>query len=133
MRYELTNDLMTGNATIDKEHSELFAAMNAMLDACAKGQGRASIEPTMKFLLNYVNQHFSHEEVLHKQSGFENLAAHKQFHASYTQKLQAMAAAIPATGPTLVDLSNLNQHMALLISHIRSTDKKLGAFISGKA
>ncbi len=40
MRYELTKDLETGNALIDKEHRELLKAVNDLLDACSKGEGR---------------------------------------------------------------------------------------------
>lgn len=133
MKYELTKDLETGNATIDKEHRELFAAVNSMMDACAKGQGRASIDPTIKFLLNYVDRHFAHEEELHQKSGFENLAAHKQFHAGYTAKLREIAASIPAAGPSVSDLSKLNQHIGVLVSHIRTVDKKLGTYITSQA
>ena len=32
MRYELTKELETGNATIDREHRELFNAVNQLLD-----------------------------------------------------------------------------------------------------
>ena len=133
MKYELTKDLETGNSTIDREHRELFAAVNSMMDACAKGQGRASIEPTIKFLLNYVDKHFAHEEELHQKSGFENLAAHKQFHVGYTAKLRDIAASIPDAGPSVADLSKLNQHIGVLITHIRTVDKRLGAYITSKA
>lgn len=133
MKYELTKDLMTGNGTIDREHQELFAAVNNMMDACAQGHGRARIEPTMKFLLDYVDKHFAHEEELHRKSGFPDLAAHQQFHANYTRKLRELAAAIPVTGPTICDVSNINQHIGVLVSHIRSTDKKLGAFLTKSA
>ena len=132
MKYELTKDLETGNTTIDREHRELFNAVNDMMDACSKGKGRAQIDSTVKFLLSYVDKHFAHEEQLHQQSGFENLAAHKQFHANYTKKLREIVAAIPATGATMADLTNINQHIGLLVSHIRSTDKKLGEFINSK-
>ena len=33
MRYELTQDLLTGNQLIDSEHRQLFDAINALLDA----------------------------------------------------------------------------------------------------
>ncbi len=132
MKYELTKDLETGNFIIDHEHRELFNAVNAMMDACAKGQGRSSIEPTIKFLLNYVDRHFAHEEELHQKSGFENLAAHQQFHRGYTAKLREIAAGIPAAGPSVADLNKLNQHIGVLVSHIRTVDKKLGAYIAAK-
>ena len=133
MRYELTKDLETGNGIIDGEHRQLFAAVNSLMDACAQGRGRATIEPTMNFLLNYVDTHFAHEEELHKKSGFENFEAHRQFHITYTKKLRELAAAIQVSAPTVSDLNNLNQHIALLVNHIRSTDKKLGAYLNSKA
>lgn len=133
MKYELTKDLECGNAIIDNEHRELFAAVNKLMDACSKGQGRTSIEPTMKFLLNYVDKHFAHEEELQRKSSYPGLAAHKQFHITYTRKLRELAAAIPAAGPSIADLSSLNQHISLLVTHIRSEDKRLGAFLNGKA
>ena len=39
MRYELTQELLTGNALIDTEHKQLFDAINALMDACARGPG----------------------------------------------------------------------------------------------
>jgi len=132
MRYELTKDLETGNAIIDREHRELFGAVNSLMDACSKGQGRAAIEPTIKFLLDYVNKHFSHEEELQQKNKYPNIAAHKQFHIAYTRKLRDIVNAIPAAGPTMSDLSALNQHIASLVTHIRTEDKKLGAFLNGK-
>lgn len=133
MKYELTKDLESGNAIIDGEHRELFAAVNKLLDACSSGQGRSSIEPTLKFLLNYVDRHFAHEEELQKKSGYPGFAAHKQFHTGYTQKLRQLASAIPQAGPSIADLSNLNQHIAVLVTHIRSEDKRLGAFLNSKS
>ena len=41
MRYEFTKELETGNRIIDNEHSELLNAVNALLDACGEGKGRA--------------------------------------------------------------------------------------------
>ena len=132
MKYELTKDLETGNLTIDREHKELFNAVNDMMDACSKGKGRTQIDATIKFLLNYVDRHFAHEEQLHQKSGFPNLEVHKQFQANYAKKLRDIVSAIPADGPKMVDLIHINQHIGVLISHIRSTDKKLGAFINSQ-
>ena len=132
IKYELTKDLETGNATIDKEHRELFQAVNTLMDACGKGQGRAAIEPALRFLLDYVNKHFAHEEQLQSQSGYPNLAGHKQFHEGYKRKLQDIAAKIPPAGPGVADLNNLNMHIGTLIIHIKIEDKKLGAFLKQK-
>ncbi len=132
MKYELTKDLETGNRIIDGEHRELFKAVNALMDACSKGQGRASLEPTIKFLLDYVKRHFTHEEELQVKNKYPNTATHKKFHVDYSRKLNEIVSAIPQTGPSVVDLSKLNQHIALLVTHIRTQDKQLGGFLNGK-
>ena len=129
MRYELTKDLETGNSIIDGEHRELFRAVNNLMDACSKGQGRASMEPAIKFLIDYVNRHFAHEEQLQRQYKYPNMIGHKQFHEGYKRKLSEIVNKIPAAGPTVADLSSLNLHISALVSHIRTEDKKLGAFL----
>lgn len=129
MRYELTKDLETGNAIIDKEHRELLKAVNQLLDACSKGQGRASMEPTIKFLNNYVDQHFSHEEQLQQQSRYPGVVPHKAFHAQYKKTLRDITSSISPAGPTVAELGRLNGHIGVLITHIRTEDKKLGAFL----
>ena len=129
MVYQLTKDLETGDPLIDREHRELLRAVNNLMDECAKGKGRAALEPTLRFLLDYVNKHFAHEEDLQKKSGYPNLASHRLFHENYKRKLVEIAGKIPAAGPSVVDLSSLNTHIGVLIAHIRSEDKKLGAFL----
>ena len=125
-KYEFTKKLETGNTIIDKEHRELLDAVNNLMDACSKGQGRASMEPTIKFLVNYVHQHFTHEEQLQRQSRYPGYTAHKAFHDQYKRTLQEITAKIPPTGPTVAELGALNRHIGILISHIRTEDKKLG-------
>ena len=129
MKYELTKELETGNAIIDKEHRELLEAVNTLMDACGKGQGRAALEPAVKFLLNYVDQHFAHEEQLQKQSNYPGLAAHRTFHENYKKTLREVAAAIPPAGPTIADLNNINMQVGVLVSHIKTEDKRLGAHL----
>lgn len=131
MKYELTKDLESGNAIIDGEHRELFRAVNTLMDACGKGQGRAALEPAIKFLMDYVNKHFAHEEQLQVKSNYPGMAAHKQFHEKYKSKLREIADKIPAAGPSVADVGALNGHIAVLVSHIKTEDKRLGAFLKG--
>ncbi len=133
MKYELTKDLESGNAIIDREHRELFAAVNRLMDACGMGKGRSALEPAVKFLLDYVNKHFAHEEELQKKYGYPGYAPHHTFHENYKRKLQEVAGAIPAAGPSVADLAAINGQIGVLISHIRMEDKKLGAFLKSKS
>lgn len=129
MRYEFTKDLETGNCTIDSEHRELLGAVNALLDACGEGKGRAQMGSTVKFLNDYVDRHFTHEEQLQKQSGYPGYEAHHAFHEKYKKTLREITAGL-SDNCSIADLAKLNGHVSLLVSHIRTEDKKLGAFLN---
>ena len=129
-RYEFTKNLETGNAMIDREHRELIQAVNRLLDACSEGKGRAFMDETIKFLNNYVNQHFSHEEQLQKLSSYLGFAAHRAFQEKYKNTLKEITSLISASGPTIAELGKLNKHISVLLSHITTEDKKLGAFLN---
>lgn len=128
-RYEFTKELETGNATIDQEHRELIAAVNKLLDACTAGTALDQMKETVKFLNDYVNRHFAHEEQLQQQSKYPGYAAHKAFHDKFKRTLVEITGAFPATGASIGELAKLNGHISLLISHIRTEDKRLVAFL----
>lgn len=115
---------------IDKEHRELLQAVNKLLDACGEGKGRVYMGETIKFLNDYVDRHFSHEELLQKQSNYPGFIPHKMFHDKYKQTLREITGGISASGPSISELSKLNGHISILVSHIRTEDKKLGAFLN---
>ena len=129
MRYELTDDLLTGNTLIDSEHRQLFAAINDLMDACSKGQGRDKIMSTAKFLSDYVNKHFSDEERLQTTSKYPNYPAHKQFHENYKKQLGQTNQELISEGPTVKALGDLNRIVGVLVSHIRTEDKKLARHV----
>ncbi len=129
MKYEVTKDLETGNALIDSEHRQLFDAVNTLMDACSAGKGRMTIKNTAQFLGDYVIKHFRDEENLQKNSHYPGYASHRQFHRGYTQTLNNICKEIETDGPTISALSKMNQHIGVLVSHIRSEDKKLAEFL----
>ena len=81
--------------------------------------------------MDYVNKHFAHEEQLQVKSNYPGMAAHKQFHEKYKSKLWEIAGKIPAAGPSVADVGALNGHIAVLVSHIKTEDKRLGMFLKG--
>lgn len=129
MRYQLTNDLLTGNTLIDSEHRQLFDAVNNLMEQCEKGKGRDSIDKTAKFLLDYVAKHFSDEERLQVANKYPFYDTHKKFHEEYKKKLAAAVAEIEKSGLTIASLGKMNGMVAVLVSHIRIEDKKLAAFL----
>ena len=131
MKYELTDDLLTGNALIDSEHRELFAAVNNLIDACAQGKGRDQIQKTVQFLGDYVAKHFRDEEGLQTKSNYPGYPAHKQFHDGYRRKLAETTQVLTREGPSVKALSDLNGVVAIMVSHIRTEDKRLARHIKG--
>ncbi len=131
MKYEVTKDLETGNALIDSEHRQLFDAVNQLMDACSSGQGRSKIESTAKFLEGYVRKHFGDEEQLQKTSKYPDYPRHKTFHDGYVRQLDVVCAEIRRDGASIAALSKLNQHIGVLVNHIRTEDKKLAAYVRG--
>lgn len=129
MRYEVTKDLETGNTLIDSEHRQLFAAINNLMDACSQGHGRDQIATTTRFLNDYVGKHFRDEEQLQVQSKYPGYPAHKQFHDKYKMDLAQVGNELTSAGPTLAVLNKLNQAVGILMTHIRTEDKKLAAHV----
>lgn len=131
MKYEVTEDLLTGNALIDSEHKELFAAVNKLMDACAQGKGRDQIQKTVQFLTDYVAKHFRDEEGLQTKSNYPGYPAHKQFHDGYRRKLGEVSQELVREGASVKALGDLNGVVAILVSHIRTEDKRLARHIKG--
>ena len=129
MRYEVTQDLITGNALIDSEHRQLFAAVNDLMDACSQGKGRDQIQKTVKFLDNYVIKHFGDEENLQVKHKYPGYAAHKTFHDGYRRQLAEKSQMLLKDGPTIKVLGDINQVVGVLVSHIRTEDKRLARYI----
>lgn len=129
-KYELTKELETGNIIIDNEHRELIRAVNDLLAACSDGKGRDHMTKTVKFLNDYVDRHFAHEEQLQQKYNYPGIAPHKAFHEKYKQTLKDITSGMSADKPSVGELSQLNAHVGLLITHIRTEDKKLGAFLN---
>ena len=129
MKYEFTQDLLTGNSLVDSEHRHLFDAVNQLMDACSVGKGRDQIQSTVTFLNDYVIRHFQDEERLQTQAHYPNYDAHKKFHTGYSAQLAATAQTLIQEGPTVKALGDLNRAVATLITHIRTEDKRMAAYV----
>lgn len=130
MAYQMTPDLLTGNAIIDKEHRQLFDAINALLDACARGQGRDKLTQTMNFLESYIAQHFAHEEQLQAQSKYPDAVHHKKLHDEYKRIVSEISQELKRTGPTVALVGKVNSNVGnWLLVHIKREDAKVAAHI----
>lgn len=130
MRYELTRELETGNALIDSEHRQLLQAINDLLDACSKGQGRAKLAETTSFLSNYTTEHFNDEEKLQIQSKYPDYINHKRYHEAFKGVVANLCARLNQEGATIVLVGEVNTALGgWLIHHIKQEDQKLAEYL----
>lgn len=130
MAYQFTKDLETGNSVIDAEHRQLVDAVNALLDACAKGQGRAQLLNTARFLLNYTQKHFSDEEAIQVKNHYPDYARHKKIHDDFKKVAADLVSKIENEGPTVANVGQINTLLAgWLLNHIKGEDRKLANYL----
>lgn len=130
MAYQFTKDLETGNSVIDSEHKQLIDAVNALLDACAKGQGRTQLSTTANFLLNYTKKHFADEEAIQMKNRYPDYTRHKKIHEDFKKTAADLVSKIESEGPTVANVGQINSLLAgWLLNHIKGEDKKLANYL----
>lgn len=128
--YTFTDDLKTGNATIDHQHEQLFAAINNLLEACSQGKGRAETDKTVKFLYDYTVKHFGDEEKLQQQYHYPDYVNHKKYHTTFTGVVKELMEDLQKNGTSLTLVFKLNQSIGdWLVNHIKKEDVKVAAHI----
>jgi hemerythrin-like metal-binding protein len=121
-----------GHPLIDEQHSQLFSALNNLIQACHSG-AREEFENGITFLGNYVVKHFSDEEEVQKSQGFPDYPNHKKIHDDYKAAVSKFASQWLASGPTDEVLKEVRIHVGgWLINHIKAQDVRIGAYIRSK-
>ncbi len=127
-----TPALAVGVAKIDDEHKELFDRVNKFLDAMQRSVAKEQIAPTIAFLAEYVDSHFSGEAALMQRHRYPEAGSHLAQHTFFVTEFRALSSEVERSGPTALLTIKLNKLLCdWLRQHIASTDKKLGAFLAG--
>ena len=130
MAFSVTNDLITGNDTIDNQHRELFKAINDFHDACSSGNGKERISATMEFLVSYTAKHFGDEERLQQQSNYPDQANHKRLHEQLKSLVNDLARQQQDDKSSIMVLTKLSNSLGTwFMNHIMREDKKVAAHV----
>jgi hemerythrin len=134
MDLQWTSDLSVGVDEIDDQHKELFQRLNNLRIAMGQGKSRAEIGKTVKFLQDYVVEHFATEERHMGRYGYPAFGAHKAEHEAFIKDFSAFKK----------KLENIEIHGGItsflaiemqrrlydwLINHIGRIDKALGNYL----
>lgn len=129
--YEFTDELRTGNDTIDEQHMQLFEYINNLLQACAEGKGRSEISRAMLFLKEYTDEHFSAEEKLQNKYKYPDRVNHKRYHETFKNTIRELSDELERDGATIALVGKINRSVGdWLVNHVKNQDKKVAAHIA---
>ncbi len=130
-KVEWTDHLSVGVDEIDAQHRELYRRVNLFLTALAEKRGAAELEPLVRYLRDYIREHFAEEQRLMEFCFYPDLGEHLAEHHRFEDQYEALASELARTGPTFGLAKRL---LALLVDwldqHLATTDKAFGAFLA---
>lgn len=123
-----------GYLTIDQQHQELFARVNALLDAMHARRGKDEIEKLLGFLSTYVVHHFGAEETLMRQHAYAGMAEHVAEHQAFVAELRTFRETFRTSGASTSLVVGVNKRLCgWLVDHVGRMDRQLGGFLSRAA
>ena len=130
--YEWTEKLSVGVETIDAQHRELFATINALLRE-EGGAALGEVPRVVAYLEDYVNNHFGMEEVYMRRLSYPGFPFHKGEHVSFINDFYDLRDSLDADGITPDLADRIGRFCGdWLVNHVMKVDKALGAFLREK-
>lgn len=123
-----TPELAVGVNAVDEQHKELFEAVNALHDAMQAGKGREELGRALRFLRQYVMDHFKAEESIMVASAYPGYPKHRHAHEDLTAKVAELDAKF-SRGAAMLSIEVLHFLRDWLVQHIQGEDRALGAWI----
>lgn len=109
----------TGHSQIDLEHESLIDSLKRMESYIGQGYELSAQLNTLDFLVGYANKHFSNEEKLMAEVGYQKLSEHKFRHSELSAEISTLWSAVVSEG----DLgSRLQSVSSALVAHINTDD-----------
>jgi hemerythrin-like metal-binding protein len=113
---------------IDAEHRTLFRLAEEFHETLRKEPDAARLQLVLHSLIGALEDHFSHEERLMRDTDYPAFEWHKQQHDGVRRRVRQFAAAIDA-GDSEAPLLLVDYVAGWLKDHTRLTDRMLGAHL----
>ncbi len=132
------NDYSCFDRTIDDQHLKIFEMINQMLAIVDLDDGFDHYDEILGLLeevKNYTVYHFSHEEKLFEQEGYDSFSTklHVLEHKSFIKKVSEIAIDEIDEDQTMAVRKVLDFLCTWLEQHILDTDRKFGQFLKDKS
>lgn len=124
----------TGEPKVDRQHQQLFEAVNRLEKLIAAGDlDKSKVDQLVKFLGTYVRTHFSYEEICmlrhHCPAAEKNREAHRRFVAAFQDFVRRYEQAGPR--PELLQALHRTAE-SWLVNHICKVDTQLRPCVTGR-
>jgi hemerythrin len=117
-----------GHDQVDLQHRHLFELVNKLEARIKAGDDRKATIDTIQSLIDYVLVHFTDEESLMHEIGFENIHTHRWRHSEFAGKIADMALAWGEGRE--VTAEQIREFLTdWLLDHILTEDMQIGAAV----
>ena len=131
MSLEWTKKMQIDNGQIDADHKELLSIANRVLNLYLRKRDIEELKQAIRELYNYVQYHFSREELLMQQWEYPEFVAHQQKHELILREMHQKLTNSHHVGELLNNFRTFVNDWVIM--HILEEDKKIRVFMESKA
>ncbi len=127
------DSLLVGNAEIDDDHRQIFDYFEKLSTAFQDGSGEDVLKSLLKFLDEYVAEHFSHEETFMVENNYPKLSEQQSQHAYFlkaVKELQEMD--MKGTDAHELSITVYRKLIQWFIQHIKKCDQELVNYVKSQ-
>ena len=120
--------LEIGIPAVDAEHREQLLRMARLKHAILGGGDPQTIADDLESLTDYIDAHFTSEQILMREEGYPDFEAHLREHDAAIDLLRHLESRI-RSGDASASAEILSALKGWLVSHIDRADRALAAFL----
>ncbi|TCS79407.1 bacteriohemerythrin [Tepidibacillus fermentans] len=125
-----TANLEVGVPEIDRQHKELVDRLNRFIIAFNNGEEKEEVGNLLKFLENYIIEHFQDEEALQRKYNYPDYDQHKKIHDQFIKTVQNYREQFDKEGVNTGFVIKMQKTlMDWLLNHISKVDSLVGHYI----
>ena len=131
MKIEFSDNLITGNKTIDAQHKELIDRIDQFVKVCEDGDGKVKAIKMLDYLSDYTDFHFSDEEKLQQEVSYPGYPQHKEKHEEFKKTIETLHTYLDELdGPNDAFVEQVKSKVVdWLFGHIETFDRSVAEYI----